>query len=84
MNTRDAQEKLSLDIWNTIFIGDRLRQAREKMGLTQEELAYFFRFNVGAVSHWECGRREPSLSNLVRLCHALEIDPNQLLQGSNY
>lgn len=72
----------SLDIWNTLSVGERMRTAREKLKLSQAEFALRFRFNATAISHWEVGRRDPSLENLVRLCHALEVEPNHLLRGS--
>lgn len=81
MTKHEAREKLELNMWNTLSVGQRLKDAREKAGHTQEEFAYLYGFNVCAVSHWECGRRDPSLENLVRLCHALEVSPAWLLQG---
>lgn len=48
-------------------IGTNLREARERAGYTQDEVAAELGVKQGAVAHWEKGRRNISLSRLHRL-----------------
>ena len=49
----------------------RLREMRERRGLTQREVAEAAGLDATYVSQVECGHRAPSLGNLVRLADAL-------------
>jgi transcriptional regulator with XRE-family HTH domain len=53
--------------------GARLRELREKAGLTQEDLAERAGVKRGAVARWESGAREPSWGNIVALADALGV-----------
>ncbi len=64
-----------------IRLGDNVRAARKARGWTQERLAEETDLAVVQVSRIERGRREIRLSTLLRLVKALEISPNQLLEG---
>lgn len=49
---------------------DRLREMRERSGLTQQDVARLLNVTRGAVGHWERGKNEPSfemLRDLARL-----------------
>jgi|SRR6056297_664814 len=63
---------------NDIF-AKRLRQARKRLDLSQEELAKSAKLPVGTVSHFESGSRKPSFDNLRRLANALGITTDYLL-----
>lgn len=66
---------------NAQTVGSNLRNFREGMGISQEELADrcgLHRTYVGSV---ERGERNISLDNIVRLANALNISPGQLLEG---
>jgi transcriptional regulator with XRE-family HTH domain len=65
------------------MFGERLAQARERKGWSQTDLASRTGLMPAAISHFECGRREPSLYNLCRLIEALGCDANELLGVSN-
>jgi transcriptional regulator with XRE-family HTH domain len=60
-----------------------LRERREELGLTQKEVA--FRMPDGtdsqAVSKWERDEHEPSPAKLLTLAAALELTPEELLDG---
>lgn len=60
----------------------RLSISREMLGLTQAQLAKLARTDTGMVSHWETGRREPTLANLLKINKVLDQDLNWLLTGS--
>lgn len=55
-------------------IGQKIRQAREARGLTQEMLAESLGVTQAAVSYWEAGRRAPDVDDLVAIADALNID----------
>lgn len=61
--------------------GARVRQLREKRGLSQEALAERAGLHWTYVSGVERGLRNPSLSTIGRLAAALENTPSQLLAG---
>jgi transcriptional regulator with XRE-family HTH domain len=58
---------------------DRLREARERLGLSQTELAERSGLQPSAVSHFETGKRAPSFENLKRLSDALAVSVDYLL-----
>ena len=51
----------------------RLRESREKLGVTQEAIATIADFSTNAVAMIERGERVPSLDSAARLCWALDI-----------
>lgn len=53
---------------------DQIREARERLGMTQETLAEQVGVSRQAVSKWEMGVSEPSLENLSMLSSVLQID----------
>ncbi|HST38922.1 MAG TPA: helix-turn-helix transcriptional regulator [Conexibacter sp.] len=57
-----------------------LRRARDRAGLTQEELADEADLHRTAISFLERGEREPRLWTLVKLSYALKIPPSELLE----
>ncbi|HET9163904.1 MAG TPA: helix-turn-helix transcriptional regulator [Solirubrobacterales bacterium] len=59
--------------------GTRLREARERLGLTQEEVAQRSGVHVTEVSRMESGKRDPKISTLRRLAKAVEVKPGQLV-----
>ncbi|HEU5002596.1 MAG TPA: helix-turn-helix transcriptional regulator [Actinomycetota bacterium] len=65
----------------TRVLGQRVRERRQALGLSQEALAD----RVGV--HWtflgqvERGRRNVSLHNLLKLAVGLDVDPAELVQG---
>ena len=46
---------------------EQLKEAREKNGLTQEQLANIVSVSRSTVSHWETGRKEPEKELLDQL-----------------
>lgn len=74
-------EKPEAEIENSGSLAVRLSLARSAAQLTQEELAERAGIPGGAaaISHYESGRREPSLVNLRRLIWALGESADYLL-----
>jgi transcriptional regulator with XRE-family HTH domain len=62
-------------------LGDRVREFRHGMGLSQEQLAYKAGINRTYIASVETGRRNPSLDLIVRLASALEVDAADLVRG---
>lgn len=59
--------------------GTRLREARERLGLTQEDVAQRSGVHASEISRMEAGKRDPKISTLERLAEAVEVKPGQLL-----
>jgi Zn-dependent peptidase ImmA (M78 family)/DNA-binding XRE family transcriptional regulator len=64
-------------------IGLRLRQVRERLGLTQAEVGRVAAIGISSISEFESGKREPTLSQLKRLANSLATDISELIsQGT--
>jgi len=57
-----------------------VRRARQKAGLTQEQVALQADIDLTYVGGIERGRRNPSVLVLVRLADALGVEPKDLLR----
>ena len=62
-----------------IFRGDRLREIRERRGLTQEDLNKRLGFGAVQVHKYETGKSDPSPDVLIRLVKELEVSSDWLL-----
>lgn len=58
---------------------DKLVWARERKGMKQVELADALGVSKACVNYWEKGKREPSVSDIKRLCNILDINADTLL-----
>lgn len=65
----------------TVEFGRRVRDLRTKASWTQEKLAAESGMHFTYVASVERGERNISLINIVRLAHALDVDPSDLVQG---
>jgi transcriptional regulator with XRE-family HTH domain len=61
--------------------GDRIRNRRLKLGLSQEALALKAGINRTYIGSLESGDRNPSLENIARLAVALRVDAADLVRG---
>lgn len=59
-------------------IGKILKEARDKKGLTQQELAKMLHVTDRAISNWENSKRIPDYSVIYDLCDKLDININDL------
>lgn len=59
--------------------GVSVRNAREALGKSQEEISKAIGVERTAVTNWESGRATPPLPKFLKLCRALEVTPNDLL-----
>ena len=61
------------------LVSNKIIQARERLGLTQQQLAEKLCVTNKAVSKWECGVTLPDISLLVPLCRVLGLTVQELL-----
>lgn len=54
-------------------IGENIREARLKAGLTQKQLGERIGITAQSVAQWETGRREPKLKSLEKIADALHV-----------
>ncbi len=66
---------------NMTELKDRIREARERAGLTQVDLGAELGVTKGAVSQWETGRTEPDYRTLGRLCDLSRFSADYLVRG---
>ena len=64
---------------NTNVFPERLKEMRQKSGLTQQEVADLININRGSYSNWENGKREPNFDNLIKLAELLNVSVDKLL-----
>lgn len=55
--------------------GKRLRQVREKRGLSAEQLAGSVGVSTQSLSSWQSGKTWPSAKHLEIICQVLEVAP---------
>ncbi|WP_302804629.1 helix-turn-helix domain-containing protein [Schleiferilactobacillus harbinensis] len=60
--------------------GERLKQRRQSLKITQAQLAELLSVSRSAISNWEVGRNYPDLDILVPLSEILQISVDQLLK----
>ena len=60
-------------------LGTNLREARERLGLTQEQVAERSGVHATEVSRIEAGKRDPQVSTVRKLATALRVPAGQLL-----
>lgn len=62
-----------------MVVGARIRDARIKMGLTQEQLGDLIGISKVSVCGYEQGTRTPTLATFLELLKVLELEPDYLL-----
>ena len=60
---------------------EKLKQCREEIGLSQEDIAERLHITRQAVSKWERGINEPDIETIVRLSDMYNVTIDQLLRG---
>lgn len=64
--------------------GDKIRNAREDMDLSQKDIAQMIPMNQSNYSKIERNVQEPNLVQLRRICQILRLDPRFLLNLDAY
>jgi transcriptional regulator with XRE-family HTH domain len=53
-------------------LGSRIKKSRQKVGISQSELARRLEIAPSAVSHWEANRKTPEVKTLQKLADILD------------
>lgn len=71
---------------NTILklFGDRVRSLRVEHSISQESLADLCALDRSYIGGVERGERNLSLNNIIKICHALKVQPSALFEGISY
>jgi transcriptional regulator with XRE-family HTH domain len=64
--------------------GQAVREAREKLGISQEELGFESELDRTYISGIERGVRNPTVKTVMRLCRALGARPSSLLKTAEH
>ena len=67
-----------MEVW-TVTLGEKIRNAREDMDLSQLEIAKLIPMNQSNYSKIERNIQEPNIEQLRRICQILRLDPRYLL-----
>lgn len=59
------------------YYGNYIREHRQKMGLTQEEVAEKLGISQQAYGRYELGLREPNFTLILKIAEVLEFDPGE-------
>lgn len=65
-------------------IGEKIRNKREDMDLSQRDMAKLIPMNQSNYSKIERDIQEPSIEQLRRICQILKLDPRYLLNLGEY
>ena len=61
------------------MLGEELRNARERSGLSQEELAFRAEVSRQYVSLLELDKKTPTVDVLIRLCIAMDVSAGEII-----
>ena len=61
--------------------GERVKKVRLERGLSQEDLAEQAELHRNYVSQIECGRRNLSLLNILKIARALKVPASKLIEN---
>ena len=65
-------------------IGEKIKNAREDLDLSQEDVSKQIPMNQSSYSKIERDIQEPNLEQLRRICQILKLDPSYLLCLNDY
>ena len=63
-----------------MLLGERLRETRQKKGVSQSTVAEHLNISRQSISKWENNSSYPDLDNLVRLSEYYEVTVDDLLK----
>ncbi len=68
------------EVARTIFANNRIREMRQKQGMSQADVARAMGISQGSIAAWESGR-EPGLLSGLQLAVVLRATPTDLWPG---
>lgn len=63
------------------MLGEKLKVAREKKNLSQNDVASVLNISRQSISKWENNRNTPDIDNLIRLCNLYDVTLDELISG---
>lgn len=57
----------------------RLKELRSEAKLTQKNLSVKLGTTNSSICDWECGRTEPSIEQIIKLCRLFDVTSDYLL-----
>ena len=66
-----------------MLIGDKLKEARLKKNMTQEEVAEKIFVSRQSISNWENNKTYPDIGNVISLSDLYDVSLDELLKGSD-
>ncbi len=76
------QFDISNERLDPVTIGDRIREARKEIGLSQADLAGKIGVSQPAVANWESGVHDPRRLMLAKIAEALQVSAGWLASGA--
>ena len=67
-----------------ILVGKRIKQLRNNLGLSQEELADIANLDRTYITSVECGKRNISIVNIDKITKALKVELNEFFTFDKY
>ena len=67
-----------------VLFKDRLKELRIEKKISQADLGKLVNMSKMAVSHWESGHSEPSISQLIVLAQYFEVSVDYLIGKTNF
>ena len=64
-------------------ISEKLKEARQKAGMTQDQIAEKIMVSRVTVSHWETGKSLPDIVSLISLSDLYSISLDELVKGDS-
>lgn len=65
-------------------MGERVRQRRRELKMTQEQLAEQVGVSVSFIGHIERAEKKPSAETIVSLCESLGVTADYLMRGQRH
>ncbi|EOH94516.1 helix-turn-helix domain-containing protein [Enterococcus pallens] len=64
-------------------VGEKLRERRNTLHMTQDEVAEALGVTRQTISNWENGRSYPDIERIIRLSDIYQLSLDELLKGDN-
>lgn len=62
-----------------LSLGEKIRNLREDRDLSQTQLGEAVHMTQRKISYIECGKYEPSVDDIIALCHYFQVSADYLL-----
>ena len=67
-----------------VTFNQRLKELRKEKNISQLELAKLLNMTKMAISHWESGHSEPSISQLIEISNYFDVTVDYLIGKTNF